>query len=196
VRITEDTSYPFSERFHLRVDPDTPAEFLLHLRIPAWATSISAVCAGAEIHRAGDWLLVTKKWQSGDTVELSFGADTQLVPANNGEFYVRRGPLFYALPIAALKRAVKDYPLPGFHDYLIFPAEWAQGHYALAKPPGQAFELERDHRADARYPWDAAPVRLTANVLNMGTNKTETIALVPMGSGEAILRRMTFPLAP
>jgi hypothetical protein len=30
----------------------------------------------------------------------------------------------------------------------------------------------------------------------MGTGKVETVALVPMGSGEAVLRRMTFPLAP
>ena len=33
-------------------------------------------------------------------------------------------------------------------------------------------------------------------LLNLGTGKPETLALVPMGSGEALLRRMTFPAAP
>jgi hypothetical protein len=200
VRIAEETSYPFSEKIHLRVDTDAPVRFLLHVRIPAWATGISAVCAGASVDRAGDWLLVSKEWGPGDAVDLSFGAEAQPVPANNGEFYVRRGPLFYALPIAAIKRAVKDYPLPGFHDYLVFPVEWEQGHYALAAPPqGQAaaaYEPAANSAADARFPWDVAPVRLNVSVRNLGTGKPEVIALVPMGSGEAILRRMTFPIAP
>jgi hypothetical protein len=199
VRLTEETSYPFSEQLVLRVDPDSPVDFLLHLRIPSWATTISAASPGAEIHRAGDWLLVSKRWQSGDAVTLSFGAEAQPVPANNGEFYVRRGPLFYALPIGAEKRAVKDYPLPGFHDYLVFPTVWAQARYALArltdKPPASAFEAVQNREADALHPWDVAPVRLEAKLLNRDTNKTETVALVPMGSGEAILRRMTFPIA-
>jgi uncharacterized protein len=200
VKIAEETTYPFSERFHIRVDPDSPVEFLVRLRIPSWAASISAVSDGAVIHRAGDWLLVTKKWRAGDAIDLSYGADVQPVPANNGEFYVRRGPLFYALPIEGIKRAIKDYPVPGFHDYLVFPAVWAQGRYALAPSRTGAsapdFALEQNPAADALHPWDAAPVRLEARLLNQGTNKIEAIALVPMGSGEAVLRRMTFPMAP
>jgi hypothetical protein len=196
VAIKEETTYPFSERMRLRVDPGSPAAFLLHLRIPSWATSISATSDGAEIHRAGDWLLVSKTWNPGDTVDVSFGAEAQPVPANNAEYYVRRGPLFYALPIAPIKRPVKDYPLPGFHDYLVFPVEWAQGHYALPRSPEGAFALADNPKADARYPWDASPVRLQVRMQNLGTDKAEAIDLVPMGSGEAILRRMTFPLAP
>lgn len=200
VRIKEGTGYPFSEKIDLGVDPDKPAAFVLHLRIPSWATSISAVCDGADVRRAGDWLLVAKTWHAGDTVDVSFGAQAQPVPANNGEFYVRRGPLFYALPIAAIKRPVKDYPLPGFHDYLVFPEVWAQGHYALSQAPvdasAPAFDFSWNSAADVRFPWDISPVRLQAKVMNQGTGKTEMIALVPMGSGEAILRRMTFPLAP
>jgi hypothetical protein len=200
VRIAEETSYPFSEQMRIGVDPEKPVDFMIHMRIPSWATSISAVCPGAEVHRAGDWLLLSKKWQAGDAIDLSFGAQAQPVPANNGEFYVRRGPLFYALPIAATKRAVKDYPVSGFHDYLVFPVEWAQGHFALSRsaegPAASAFVLAANTAADARFPWDTAPVRLEANLVNLTTNKSETVALVPMGSAEAILRRMTFPLAP
>jgi hypothetical protein len=200
VRIAEETTYPFSEKFHITVDPDKPADFLIHLRIPSWATSISAVSEGADVRRAGDWLLISKTWRAGDAIELSFGAEPQQVPANNGEFYIRRGPLFYALPIAPIMRAVKDYPVPGFHDYLVFPAIWAQGHYALPHHPEvgatDGFGLASNTKADPRYPWDASPIRLEAAMLNLGTNQAENLTLVPMGSGEAILRRMTFPPAP
>jgi hypothetical protein len=97
-------------------------------------------------------------------------------------------------------RAVKDYPVPGFHDYLVFPAIWAQGHYALPHHPEvgatDGFGLASNTKADPRYPWDASPIRLEAAMLNLGTNQAENLTLVPMGSGEAILRRMTFPPAP
>ena len=198
VTVAEETTYPFSEHLRFRVDPETPVDFLIRLRIPSWTTGVTATCEGADIRRAGDWLLVGKKWKPGDAIDLSFGAEAQPVPSNNGEFYVRRGPLFYALPIAAIRRPVKDYPLPGFHDYLVFPAVWAQGHYALprASDGAPAFELSGDPKADPRFPWDGAPVSLQARMLNQGTGKAETVELVPMGSGEALLRRMTFPLAP
>jgi hypothetical protein len=200
VRIAEETSYPFSEQIVLRVDPETPVEFFLHLRVPAWATSVAARCRGAEIHRAGDWLLVAKEWKSGDVISLSFGADVQPVPANNGEFYLRRGPLFYALAIPSVKKATKNYPLPRFHDYLVFPTADARWHFALAKltedPTALAFELVPNSGADPRFPWDVSPLRLKGNILNLDTKKIETVALVPMGSGEATLRRVTFPVAP
>jgi DUF1680 family protein len=200
VQVAEDTSYPFSDRIILRVDPEKPVGFVLHLRIPAWADGLTATCAGGDVHRAGDWLLVSKRWQAGDTVALAFGADVQPVPAHNGEFYLRRGPLFYAVGIAAIKKSNRDYPLPDFHDYLVFPAAWGQARYALSRiaetPSGLDPELVPNPAADLRHPWDASPVRLKVNMLNLDTMKTESIALVPMGSGEATLRRMTFPMAP
>jgi hypothetical protein len=199
VRITEDTTYPFSEQATLSVEPAAASAFTLHLRVPSWASSVSATCPGAEIHRAGAWLLVAKRWQSGDRVQLSFGAQPQPVPANNGQYYVRRGPLFYALPVAAIKRPVKDYPLPNFHDYLFFPEVWGESHYALPKPsdqPTDAFAFVSNPKAEPRYPWDISPVRLEGKMLNIDTGKVETVSLAPMGSGECILRRMTFIISP
>ena len=69
VRLAEETDYPFSEQVTVRVDPDSPVDFVLHVRVPAWATGVDAGCPGAESHRAGDWLLVAKRWQAGDTLE-------------------------------------------------------------------------------------------------------------------------------
>jgi len=199
VRVVEETTFPFSEQLELRIDPARPVAFVLRVRVPAWATSSSVTAAGATIQRAGDWILLTKTWQAGDVARLAFGADVQPVPANNGEFYVRRGPLLYALPFEAIKEANKNYPLPGFHDYTVSPVRWGQGRLAFPQADGRlstaSFTPVANPQADPRFPWDATPVRLKATMVNLDTHQPEVVELVPMGSGEALLRRMTFPAA-
>ena len=200
VRLAEETSFPFSDSVLVRVEPDAPLDFYLHIRVPSWATGVEAKCPDAEIHRAGDWLLVGKKWRKGDAVALSFRAEVRPVPANNGEFYLRRGPLFYAMGIPGIRNAIKDYPLPGYHDYTVSPVTWGQVRFALAKPTGApsapALVLVPNPKADARYPWDSPPSLLEGTLLNLDTMKPESVALVPMGSGDATLRRITFSIAP
>jgi len=200
VRLSEETSYPFADSVLVRVEPDAPAEFYLHLRVPSWATRVDVTAPGAEVHRAGDWLLVGKAWQKGDTVALSFGAEVRPVPANNGEFYVRRGPLFYAIGIPGILGAIKDYPLPGYHDYTVSPVTWGQVRFALAKmtdlAAAPALALVPNPKADARFPWDSPPSLLEGTLLNLDTMKAQAVALVPMGCNEATLRRMTFSVAP
>lgn len=200
VKLTEITRYPFSQQIVVRVDPASPVSFTLHVRVPSWAVGTAVECAGAVTHRAGGWLLVEKLWRPGDAVVVNFGADVQPVPAGNGEFYLRRGPLFYALAIPAVRQSTKDYPLPGFHDYIVQPAPGAQEHYALTQlphdPAAPVFTVAPDAEGDLRHPWDGAPVRLRGAMLNLDRHAVETVELVPMGSAEATLRRMTFPLAP
>ena len=201
VALTEETSYPFSEAITVRLEPASPVAFAVHLRIPSWATGVDAKSPGAEIHRAGDWLLVSRTWQKGDTITVSFGASVEPVPAHNGEFFVRRGPLFYAVGIPAILKPVKDYPVAGFHDYLAFPVTWGKARYALPRSGGgipdlSSFRLAPNPKADARYPWDEPPSRLEVTLLSLDTQKQEALALVPMGAGAATLRRMTFPVAP
>ncbi|HEY1849060.1 MAG TPA: beta-L-arabinofuranosidase domain-containing protein [Opitutaceae bacterium] len=199
IRLAEETSYPFTDAVTVRVDPARAVAFTLRVRVPTWAKRLDAACPGAQALRAGDWLLLTKTWAQGDTVSLRFVSDVTPIPCNNGEFYVRRGPLLYALPIAAIKKANKDYPLPGFHDYLFFPVVWAPARYAfpsLAETPSVlSYDFVANPKSDPRYPWDIAPDGLRLNFLNLDTNKVEPVTLVPMGSSEAILRRTTFPVA-
>ena len=200
VHLSEDTTYPFSEKLVLHVDPASAVDFTLHVRVPDWATSIDSSSAGAEIHRAGDWLLVEKTWQGSDTVSISFGADVRPIPATNGEFYVQRGPLFYVVAIPADKKAVKDFPVAGFHDYHFFPIKWGDARYGLLKASDSValadFKLVPDASSNPRFPFDGAPSRLTGQMTDLDSMSVATVALVPIGSSEAVLRRATFPATP
>lgn len=200
VSLSEETSYPFSESVLVRVDPDVPADFTVHVRVPSWARSAEAKSPGADVRRAGSWLLVAKRWQKGDSIALSFGAAVEPVPANNGQFYLRRGPLFWAIGIPGIRGAIKDYPLPGYHDYTVSPVTWGQVRFALATaagaPPNPVLALAPNPKADARYPWDSPPLLLEGSLLNLDTMKAEPVAMVPMGTSAATLRRMTFSASP
>ena len=199
VTVTELTRYPFENRVSLVVSPKTPATFTLRLRVPAWSLGFKVTCPGAAIVRAGSWLLVTREWQAGDQLSLEFEAQVQPVPANNKEFYLRYGPLFYAYPIPSRMKAVKDYPLPGFHDYFVSPVAGAKWNYALADffNPAQAlpFKVQTDPKAPATHPWDSPPVKLTGTFFNKDNGQPETLELIPLGCGDAKLRRATFPAA-
>ncbi len=200
VVVTETTSYPFENRVALAVSPKKPAAFTLRLRVPAWCLFAKVTCPGASVGRGGSWLLVSKKWKTGDKLSLELEAQVQPVPANNKEFYLRYGPLFYALAIPCQMKAVKDYPVPGFHDYFASPVAGAQWNYALPKLFARAeplpLKVAANPKADPNYPWDVAPLELGGNFLNQDTRQREFLELVPMGCGEARLRRTTFPAAP
>ncbi|MCX6925251.1 MAG: glycoside hydrolase family 127 protein, partial [Verrucomicrobia bacterium] len=197
VAVTETTSYPFENRVSMVVSPKTPATFTLRLRVPAWSLGAKVSCPGATVVRAGSWLLVTQNWKVGDQLSLELEAQVQPVPANNKEFYLRYGPLFYALPIPSQMKAVKDYPLPGFHDYFVSPVAGAKWNYALADFFNQTqpllFKVEANPEALAEHPWDSPPFKLTGTFLNQDTRQPETLGLIPLGCGDAKLRRATFP---
>lgn len=43
------------------------------------------------------------------------------------------------------------------------------------------------------YPWDTGTLKLVGALIIRDTGKPEAVELVPMGCGEAKLRRRTFP---
>lgn len=66
-RIVQQTDFPASGRVTYRVE-GRPRAFTLHLRKPAWATSVRVLVNG---RRAG--LSVSRRWQPGDVVVVDYG---------------------------------------------------------------------------------------------------------------------------
>jgi uncharacterized protein len=72
-RVTEVSRYPFDGAIAITVDPASPADFTLMLRVPGWCGKASAMVNGAAVPMVLDkgYLRITRRWQAGDTVALS-----------------------------------------------------------------------------------------------------------------------------
>jgi DUF1680 family protein len=105
VRLEIQTRYPWESGVVIKVEPGEAAEFALHLRIPQWADGAAAFVSGggAEPGVPGEYLVLERRWQSGDTVELYLPMALEALEAhprvteNRGAVALRRGPLVYCV---------------------------------------------------------------------------------------------------
>ena len=103
LKLRQETAFPSQGKVLLHVDPQTPAHFRLHLRLPPYAQGATATVNGEEIFAgetftapAGDFLTLERDWQTGDCVTLRL--PFRLVShANASLMAISRGPLVYAL---------------------------------------------------------------------------------------------------
>ncbi len=74
VELRQATAYPENERIVLHVDPAKPCEFTLRLRVPGWCEKPSVTLGGHPVEnvRPGTYVELTRRWKSGDKVELRF----------------------------------------------------------------------------------------------------------------------------
>ncbi|MFN7996320.1 MAG: glycoside hydrolase family 127 protein [Bryobacteraceae bacterium] len=106
IKIRQQTEYPWKGAIDFFVDPASPSEFSLYLRIPDWAIG-TTVTANKWPQRdrpvPGEYYEIHRKWEAGDKVHLEFAVTPRLVRANPlvrenaGRVAVERGPLVYCL---------------------------------------------------------------------------------------------------
>ena len=149
---------------------------------------MSVESPGASIADDGNWRVLFKRWQAGDRIVISFKPDIERKTMAGGEVYWKRGPLVYALPIAAVRKQIKSYPLAGFGDYAYAPAAGAFWDYAADEKSGPFQFATTAAQGD---PWTNSPVRLTGTLLNRKTGQSAAVELLPMGVN--LLRRVAFP---
>ena len=111
VKLTQRTAYPEGETVELTVDPQTPAEFAVALRIPGWlesAARISVNGKAADVKaERGTFARISRKWKRGDTIALTlpFSFRTVAIDDRNPDVVaVMRGPVMMSVmePPAAL----------------------------------------------------------------------------------------------
>ncbi|TSA30200.1 MAG: hypothetical protein D4R65_13570 [Verrucomicrobiaceae bacterium] len=188
VKVVTDTGYPFEDEVRMTVTPKEPVTFGIRLRIPGWPGSMSVEAPGATASDEGNWRMLTKEWKAGDRITISFKPDIERRTMANGEVYWKRGPLVYALPIPADIKQTRTYPVAGFADYDYTPKPGAFWDYGVDDESGN-FQFART--AAQGNPWINSPVRLTGNLINRKTDKSEPVKLMPMGVN--LLRRVAFP---
>jgi DUF1680 family protein len=110
IRIAQQTEYPWKGAVDFTVDPASPAEFSLFVRIPAWAdgTTVAVAppapfAARKDLLKPGEYFEMHRRWEPGDKVHIEFTMKPRLVRANPlvredaGRVALERGPLVYCL---------------------------------------------------------------------------------------------------
>lgn len=188
VRIDEKTDYPFSDAIEFDLHPAESVELTLRLRNPQWSQGTSIECDGAKVTEDEGFYLVTKIWNPGDRVTIRFEGAILTRTAFDNSVYFQRGALVYALNIPAEEKTLRDYPIPGFHDYLHTPSNQTFRDLRVVKQGEDGGFSFVEKGAVGENPWATPPVALRGK-MKQGEEKTE-VELVPMGS--TILRRVTF----
>ncbi len=125
VLVAQQTGYPWDGAVTIRLAPDQPVEFTLHVRIPGWARNEPVASDLYRFASAGDapsaepalsvngspvplavergFASIRRTWTAGDTVRLDLPMPVRRVVANPGvsadvrRMAIERGPIVYAL---------------------------------------------------------------------------------------------------
>lgn len=133
------TEYPFRGKLKYTVEVESSVEFDFLIRIPSF--SKAARVDGTEV-RCGEFAKISKTWTGKTDIEVCLDFETEIVKRPHDMACVRRGPLFYSIPIAEKRERVeyikdgveRKYP---YCDYYIYPeSKW---NYAFAS---DKFEFE------------------------------------------------------
>ena len=210
VSIAETTDYPFRESVSLQVETPQPVEFPLLLRIPAWAAGATVAVNGAPLDgvKAGEFYRVSRKWKSGDAVELRFPLRVVNTSWYNNSVAVERGPLVFSLKIdESWSPLRKTGPATDWEVYPTTPWNYALVIDANQTSPFTVTELPVGNQP---FSLDGAPVVITAKARRLpqwqieddsagplpvspviSKQHIDTISLVPYGAAK--LRITAFP---
>lgn len=105
VRLIVQTDYPWKDTVKVTLEADKPACFSLAVRIPAWCSAHRILLNGENAHYKKDkgYAHITREWQNGDVIELTFDMPVRIIGANPnvkenvGKIAVMRGPIVYCL---------------------------------------------------------------------------------------------------
>ncbi len=93
IRIVQDTKYPFDGLVMLKFETDDKRYVDLHIRIPKWAEKASVTVGGVKYKAMpGEYARVTKKWKTGQEVEIILPM-RPFAETNNGHFSLQYGTL-------------------------------------------------------------------------------------------------------
>lgn len=168
VSIEQETDYPWSGEIKIKVNPEKADDFSIYLRIPGWAlgqpipgdlyyfadkleTKPVVRVNGQEVplNLENGFLPVTRKWQSGDVIEVSLPVEPRRVlahenvKADHGLVAVQRGPLVYCAEWPDNNGRVSNLLLP---DNAELKAEFVPdllGGLAVVRASGLAYYIEK-----------------------------------------------------
>ena len=126
VRVRQETEYPWKGRIRIEVEPQSPVEFSLRLRIPGWARShellLNGKSTGADIEHG--YATLRRRWDRDDVIELILPMPIERVHAhpnvrnNFGRVALQRGPIIYCVESIDVGVPVSSVVLPRNQEFL------------------------------------------------------------------------------
>ncbi len=124
IRVRQATSFPDSDRTELTIEQSPAKPWTLHLRIPAWTNSDTAVTLnGKRLEVAGTpgtYLRLTRTWKAGDRVELTLPMQltAEPLPDDPSQQAFLYGPLVLAgqFPKAGVEESLEHNQGPEIHQ--------------------------------------------------------------------------------
>jgi hypothetical protein len=184
VQIVERTNYPFEESvvFDISIAGGRAHAFPLHLRVPEWSKGVTVSVNGdvESVVPENGVVVLNRKWNSGDKVEITFNAEVKISRWYDGGIAVERGPLLYALkmeekwerhefPAELHRKFGKEY----YEVHSLTPWNWGfTRNDVLKENMSKTFVFERVGEVSS-YPWnvESAPLVIKAKVREMPTWK-------------------------
>lgn len=168
VKISEITSYPYSNHFVFRIEPEQPVSFKIKIRKPAWA---DAVITSESYSVENGFIIIERRFNKSDAIEIEFKTSVKMKENLKNEKYFSYSALVFAVPFESIQIKGKKY-LNGFTDRMYAPRN--QAHYGFIENNNATYENGK----------------ISLFLKNLNTNQTEQIKLVPIS--KTILRQVTF----
>ena len=155
-----ETDYPFDETVTIKIALDRSAEFPLMLRIPGWTEGARIKVNGkSRPAKAGTFVTLNRKWNSGDVVELQLPMPIRIERRFNDSVCITRGPLVYSLKIGEQWKKIRgEHPNA---DYEVHPTTpWNYGLMLDTERPEKSVKFVRKNLGNMIFSSDGAPVEL------------------------------------
>jgi hypothetical protein len=133
VHVIEETDYPFHGSIQLTVNPASPVDFPLLLRIPAWASAANVSVNGrpAPGPHPGTFARIERTWRRGDIVSINFPLTPRASRGYHDSLAIERGPLVFSFAPGEDWVKLRNRGMTA--DWQVFPS--TQWNYALALTP-------------------------------------------------------------
>ena len=147
----------------LRVNPESPTEFPLTLRIPGWAHGAQVRVNHQTIEpcEPGTFVTVARRWKRGDHVELRFPMRPRVTRWYQNSIAVERGPLIFSLDLQGKWRKLRPRGMTA--DWEVYPGStW---NYALdvnEQTAESALQVHRGKLGGNPFGLEGVPVRIVA----------------------------------